>query len=335
MTSAAARPDEGVDVSVVVPAYNVERYLATALDRLLAQTHPGVEIVVVDDASTDASAEIARGYAERHARVVFVAQQTNQGVAAARERAVAECRGDHVWFVDADDDWSDDAVATLLAAARDTGAAVVCANAVYVTPDGGTRAVGRLPLPGPLSGADAFRALLRGDLTGHLWNKLFARSLLTGIDFTRSRHHSDQAMVAQLLAAAPTVALVEPVVYRYLLRSGSIIRSGTPRSQSLETVAAVVRRTAAGLDPSLLRSQDYRYYRARFELLSRMKDATSGAYDPAEAARLVRAVRRDTTSTLLGSLARARDTRRLAMLVAARWHPGLYRLVMRAPGARS
>ena len=257
--------------------------------------------------------------------------QANAGVAAARETAVRAARGEYLWFVDADDDWPDDAVAAMLAAASSTGADVVCAGADYRFPDGRTRSVGQA-FTGVLEPEEAFRRFLVGRITGHLWNKLVRREHAATIGFTRSRHHSDQAMVAQLLAGAKRVAGVPASVYDYVLREGSIIRSGTPRSASLETVGAVVRSCAERL--GLERSAEYRYYVARFALLSRLKDATSGAYSPEEATRLARRIRSEISTAELVALWRRGDRRRFALLAAGRWCPPVYRAAMRRGGAR-
>ena len=88
-------------ISCIVPVWNGERYLAEALDSALAQTHPADEIIVVDDGSTDASADVVRSYGSR-ARYVH---QRNAGSAAARNRGVAESRGELVSFLDQDDLW--------------------------------------------------------------------------------------------------------------------------------------------------------------------------------------------------------------------------------------
>ena len=92
-------------VSAIVPIYNGERFLAEALDSALAQTLRDLEIVVVDDGSTDASAAIADAYAERHPGVVRVTHQANQGLCHARNRALAEARGSYFALLDADDIW--------------------------------------------------------------------------------------------------------------------------------------------------------------------------------------------------------------------------------------
>ncbi|MGB3544726.1 glycosyltransferase family 2 protein [Rubrivirga sp.] len=87
-------------VSVLIPAYNVERYVGAALDSLLAQTYPNVEVIVVNDGSTDGTRDVLKSYEARGVRVI---NQANAGAAAARNRALAESTGTAVLFLDGDD----------------------------------------------------------------------------------------------------------------------------------------------------------------------------------------------------------------------------------------
>ena len=88
-------------VSVVIPNYNYGQYLRQAIDSVLAQTYPAIEIIVVDDGSQDKSEAIVRSYGER----VRLIAQRNQGVSVARNRGVQESAGEFVAFLDADDAW--------------------------------------------------------------------------------------------------------------------------------------------------------------------------------------------------------------------------------------
>jgi glycosyltransferase involved in cell wall biosynthesis len=99
-------------ISVIVPAYNCARFLARALDSVRDQRYPAdrIEIIVVDDGSTDASADIAADYAERDSRVILL-RQANAGPAAARNRGIEASRGKLVAFLDADDTWASDKLA--------------------------------------------------------------------------------------------------------------------------------------------------------------------------------------------------------------------------------
>jgi glycosyltransferase involved in cell wall biosynthesis len=94
-------PAEAPLVSVIIPAYNVECYVAAAIDSALAQTYPNVEVVVVDDGSTDRTAEVVAGYGDR---VVTVTQE-NRGLAGARNAGIRAAAGSVLALLDADDLW--------------------------------------------------------------------------------------------------------------------------------------------------------------------------------------------------------------------------------------
>ena len=95
-------------VSILIPAYNAERYVADAVESALAQTHPDVEVVVVNDGSTDGTRDVLAGYEGQGVRVV---DQPNAGQCAAANRAFRESRGELVKFFDADDVLAPDYVA--------------------------------------------------------------------------------------------------------------------------------------------------------------------------------------------------------------------------------
>ena len=87
-------------VSVIIPVYNREKFLAEAIDSVLAQTYRPIEIIVIDDGSTDKSGEIARSYAET--KYIY---QDNQGVSVARNIGVDAAQGEFLAFLDSDDMW--------------------------------------------------------------------------------------------------------------------------------------------------------------------------------------------------------------------------------------
>ncbi len=99
-------------ISAVIPCYNTAAFVGEAIDSALGQSRPPDEIVVVDDGSTDASADVARGYGER----VRLVRQPNGGIGAARNRGLAESSGDWIAFLDADDVWPRDSLAARVAA---------------------------------------------------------------------------------------------------------------------------------------------------------------------------------------------------------------------------
>ncbi len=106
------RPDEFVKglVSVITPVYNAEKYLDRTLCSVFDQTYKNIEIVLVDDRSSDRSAEIIRKYQATHREIVYFLQQENLGAGYARNKALELARGQYVAFLDSDDIWKSDKI---------------------------------------------------------------------------------------------------------------------------------------------------------------------------------------------------------------------------------
>jgi glycosyltransferase involved in cell wall biosynthesis len=112
-----------MNISVVIPVYNGERYLTEALESVFAQTHPVDEVIVVDDGSTDGSAEVAGRFP------VTLIRQENRGPGAARNAGVAACSGEYLAFLDADDTWLPEKLERQMALLREAGTTVAIAFA--------------------------------------------------------------------------------------------------------------------------------------------------------------------------------------------------------------
>ena len=111
-------------VSIIIPAYNAAEFVREAVDSALAQTHPDVEVIVVDDSSTDHTPQVLAGYGNR----IRVHRQPNGGVSSARNTGARLATGDWVAFLDADDVWAPTKTAAQLARAAETAAPWVYSN---------------------------------------------------------------------------------------------------------------------------------------------------------------------------------------------------------------
>jgi glycosyltransferase involved in cell wall biosynthesis len=150
-------PNTTPRVSALVPVYNGERYLAEALDSALAQQFDALEVVVVDDGSTDGSGRIARDYAARDSRVRVVTQG-NAGLPAARNAAIAAARGEFFALLDADDIWLPDHLQQAVAVLdREPAVGLVHAGVECIDADG--ESVGFYTRRGRLA-FDTYRALV-------------------------------------------------------------------------------------------------------------------------------------------------------------------------------
>ncbi len=119
-------------VSAVIPNFNYGRYLGQAIDSALGQTYPAVEVLVVDDGSTDESERVARRYGER----IRWIRQAHQGVSAARNRGIEESRGAFVAFLDSDDRWHPEKLAKQVARMDRPDVGLVCCGLRYLDADG-------------------------------------------------------------------------------------------------------------------------------------------------------------------------------------------------------
>lgn len=215
-------------ISVIIPAYNIEPYLARCLDSLLRQEYENLEIVVVNDGSTDGTGRLMDEYAAKHDRVIAL-HKPNGGVTSARLHGVANSTGTWIGFVDGDDYVEPDMYARLLNNALTHQAQISqCANQmVYpsgkIVPYYGT---GKLLVQKDREGC---AALLDGKfIEPGVGNKMFRRELFEGLtDWmdTSIRIYEDLMMNFYLFRQCKVVVYEDVCCYNYALRSGSAMIS--------------------------------------------------------------------------------------------------------------
>jgi glycosyltransferase involved in cell wall biosynthesis len=147
-------------VSILINNYNYGQYLAEAIDSALAQTYPHVEVIVVDDGSTDDSAAIIAGYGER----IQAIYQANQGQASAFNRGFAQSRGEIICFLDADDIFLPHKVATIVAAFAPDPAIGWCFHPQVLFQEGGDRVMPEAAIAAPIVPRDLVARMQRGKL---------------------------------------------------------------------------------------------------------------------------------------------------------------------------
>jgi len=232
-------------VSVIIPLRDAEKYLDRMLEQLLALDGDNIECVIIDDHSTDGTAQRVASWADTLPNLTVLTAQ-NDGVAAARSQAVAAATGDYLWFTDGDDSWEPSIVRELCDTATATGADIVACNAEKVyADDGHTEPITDAVRGETIGGTEALARLFRGEIQGHLWNKLFARRMLDAVQFPATQMHSDLGGMIGLLGAAETVTLLPRSLYFYAIHGGSILNRRTYRWEDLEDCLALAMRAAA------------------------------------------------------------------------------------------
>lgn len=223
-------------VSVIVPVYNTDRYLKKCIESVLNQSYKEIEVLLVDDKSTDDSLKIIRNYATSDTRIRLIENEVNLGNGKSRNKAIEMATGRWVMFVDSDDYLEPNAVEELVRLASESESDVILSGYNLISfQDGETDKVKkkRTMLPAlTLTDHDnvMLRFLLQRDgLFGQPWIYFVARKLLTehaDIRFDESgRHFEDVIYSARLLYYQQRIAVLKRPVYNYVYRIGSITKS--------------------------------------------------------------------------------------------------------------
>ncbi|MGN0978390.1 MAG: glycosyltransferase family 2 protein [Faecousia sp.] len=211
-------------ISVIVPAYNTAPWLPRCLDSLMDQTYENLEVIVVNDGSTDDTKAVLDAYAWEHPRVRAIHKE-NGGVTSARLRGVKEASGSWIGFMDGDDEVEPEMYAHLLENAKASGADISHCGHQVLFPDGRVEAVhgsGVLRQQDRLTG---LQDLLDGGLIeSSLCTKLFCRELFGGLEAWMDpaiKNNEDYLMNYHLFSQAKKAVFEDICPYHYILRQGS------------------------------------------------------------------------------------------------------------------
>ncbi|MHB1484303.1 MAG: glycosyltransferase [Saccharofermentanales bacterium] len=210
-------------VSIVVPVYMVEKYLERCLDSIVAQTYRPIEVILVNDGSSDGSGEIIRRY-ENTWPFIHSIWQENRGVSVARNAGISIATGIYLALVDSDDYIEHDFISSMVAIALEKNAEVVICNFYIDFPNNIKIRFPLMTLHKNLSGDEAAQislSLLR--LPVFAWNKLYLRKLFIDNDIIfPSIYYEDIATASKLLIKAHNVAITQKPYYHYCRRSTGI-----------------------------------------------------------------------------------------------------------------
>lgn len=215
-------------ISVVVPSYNNAPWLPQCLESLLAQTYENLEIIVVDDGSTDDTPAVLEAFSRQDSKILALRQE-NSGVTAARLRGVAEATGDWIGFCDGDDRVEPDLYARLLENAKKEDADISHCGYQLVFPDGRREQHGGTGTRLVQTRIQAIETLLEERLVEPgLVTKLFRRELFSGLDAWMDRsikNNEDMLMNYYLFCQAEKAVFEDWCGYLYQVRTGSASRA--------------------------------------------------------------------------------------------------------------
>ncbi len=226
-------------ISVIVPVYNTEDYLPRCIESIRGQTYQNIEIILVDDGSTDSSLHICEEYAKKDFRIVIV-KQKNKGNNAARKAGLAVCTGEYITFVDSDDWIGNNMVSLLYGEIRENHADMAISNVLMIREEGTEEERKNLIDAGVYKNPrDAvkklfFKSIKPGNeeckygILPFIFAKLYRKDLLVqsmGKIDDRLQFDEDRALVWTCLMQDITVVFVDAMEYCYCQRQEGLVRS--------------------------------------------------------------------------------------------------------------
>lgn len=212
-------------ISVIVPVYNIEDYIGRCIESILRQTWRNLEIILVDDGSSDRSGSICDAYAAEDHRIKVIHQQ-NKGLSGARNSGLEICTGEYIGFVDGDDWILKDMYEFLYGLLEENGADIAVCG--YTVQGGRTesREAEAERQTAVYGKREAVRTIVEDrKIHSYVWNKLYRRKLFAEVRFPEGRGMEDIATTYKVFMLSGKVAVSDKPKYCYYQREGSISRS--------------------------------------------------------------------------------------------------------------
>jgi glycosyltransferase involved in cell wall biosynthesis len=217
-------------VSVIVPVYGVEEYLAECVDSLLAQTYENLEILLIDDGGKDRSGEICDRYAERDDRIKVI-HKTNGGAASARNVGIDVASGEFICFVDGDDLVEPDYVSHLWNTLSVTDADISVCGLYYMTKCN-KRSV-QIECVGVFDSTAYLKLFTDYWTCALMTNKLFKRTTIGSVRFEEGHCIDDEFFTYQVVMNSQKVAVTDAPLYAYRMRGSSVMHDAGGNGQRM------------------------------------------------------------------------------------------------------
>lgn len=214
-------------VTVIVPVYNVERYLDKCISSIAHQSYDNLEIIVIDDGSTDSSAKICDNWSVKDKRICVIHKE-NGGLSDARNAGLAVANGEYISFVDSDDWLHPKFIEIMIKTLKKAEADIAECGVVYV--DEQENVIHERYYPKEkaiLNKVEALRALIKEEgIYQTVWNKLYKREVLEGILFEKGKCNEDDFWTYQIIDRGEKYVVISNELYNYLQRKSSIMGGG-------------------------------------------------------------------------------------------------------------
>lgn len=207
-------------VSIIVPVYNVEKYLKKCLDSIINQTYKNIEILLVDDGSTDNSGIICDEYAKKDPRITVIHKE-NAGLSEARNTGLDYARGKYISFIDSDDYIEEGMIFYLYHDCKDNNCQIANSNKIWELENGKKIYLCEIENSEIVDTETALKNLLLNDPS--VANKLFERCLFDDIRFIKDKLYEDILTTPLLIEKSERIFLDKRHFYHYIQHENSIV----------------------------------------------------------------------------------------------------------------
>ncbi len=214
--------DRGM-VSVIIPAYNAEKYLARAVRSVLRQTYPDLEILIIDDGSSDQTIHIGKKLELEDVRIKLV-KNSHAGPAYSRNMGISIANGQYITFLDADDEYEPDFLYNMLCGiTKDKADICICSYMSVYTDHREINACLKSEKYKVCDKEQFIKMLLKGEISSHPWNKIYTKKFISGLRYPEGKYYEDVFMMNDLAQKVELAAIIDYVGIKYYQNSGSIV----------------------------------------------------------------------------------------------------------------
>ena len=208
-------------LSVIIAVYNTEKYVEKCLDSLLSQTYSNIELVVVNDCSTDGSLKILKKYDKKYDNIILIDNKQNKGLSYSRNVGLENASGEYIGYIDSDDYIDPNYYEKLMKAIVKEKSDVAIADMKIVYEDGSFPDHVTRGCDGDVTKLN----IVKNGLAASACNKVFKRELISKYPFSEGKLNEDLAVILPAIISANKISYVEKTYYYYVQRGGSIQNS--------------------------------------------------------------------------------------------------------------
>lgn len=219
-------------VSIIIPIYNIEKYLEKCIKSLINQTYRNLEIILINDGSTDESARICEEYKEQDNRIVFI-NKKNGGAASAKNKGLKVAKGDYITFVDSDDFIEPDMIEYMVNTIKKYNSDIIQCSFTNLYKNTERFKQDKI-VEQKISSKDFLELFLTKWDSSLFWNKLFKRDVIENVFFKEGRCIDDEFFTYKCVINSKSIVTSNKIVYNYRMRKSGVMKSESSQKQILK-----------------------------------------------------------------------------------------------------